>query len=392
LGARVASSTLGGFPYLQLGDGPELVVVIPGIDDAVHQFRWLPRVWAWYFAPLTTERRRVLLLSRPRGLPATVSTEALAEEYAAIIERHFGAVDLVGISMGRLIAQHLAARHGHLVRRLALVVTGHQLGYAGADHGDRLSRLATAGRWRAFFGHVNAIRFSGAHRLVMHALGWLLGSRLFGRRERAAREIVDRVAKLDLYQRTPPWVLPHPDRAVTGLERALFSALPFLQRLYRYAIYWQNEARALGFTVDPRIMNVARLLGAWNIRRQIRDPALRARVRPRYMPGCKRILMSNTYYRALARPHAEVVTSGVAEVTARGIVDESGVERPVDAIVFSTGFDVQDFLTPMRVFGRGGVELNERWRTGGVEAYRGTTIHRLPQPVHAHGPQHRSRA
>jgi pimeloyl-ACP methyl ester carboxylesterase len=186
--SSVVSGTLDGFPYLQFGDGPEVVVVIPGIDDSVHQFRWLPRAWAWYFAPLVTERRRVLVLSRPRGLPAAVSTDALADQYASIIERHLGSVDLVGISMGGLIAQHLAARHGHLVRRLALVVTGHQLGYAGADHGERLSRLATAGRWRAFFGHVNAICFSGAPRLVMHALCTILGSSLLGRRERAARD------------------------------------------------------------------------------------------------------------------------------------------------------------------------------------------------------------
>jgi cation diffusion facilitator CzcD-associated flavoprotein CzcO len=199
-------------------------------------------------------------------------------------------------------------------------------------------------------------------------------------------EIVDRVGKLHLFQRTPPWVLPHPDRAITPLERALFRLIPLSQRLYRYAIYWQNEARALGFTVDPRIMKLARALGERNIERQIRDPRLRALVRPSYMPGCKRILMSNTWYRALARPNVDVVTSGIAEVTARGIIDGSGVERPADVIIYGTGFDVQDTLTPMRVFGRDGVELNERWRADRVEAYRGTTIAGFPNLYTLMGP------
>jgi cation diffusion facilitator CzcD-associated flavoprotein CzcO len=199
-------------------------------------------------------------------------------------------------------------------------------------------------------------------------------------------EIIDRVEKLHLFQRTAPWDLPHPDRNVTLLERAVFRLCPLAQRLYRYAIYWQNEALALGFTVDPRLMKLARALGEWNLRRQIQDPGLRERVKPSDVPGCKRILMSNTYYRALARQNAEVVTSGIREITPRGIVDQRGVERPVDAIIYGTEFDVQGFLTPMRVFGRGGVELNGLWQQGATRAYRGTTIAGFPNLYTLMGP------
>jgi len=179
------SGSFDGMPWLQFGKGPELVLVIPGIDDSVHQFHWLPRAWAWFFAPLA-RGRRVMLLSRPRGLAETTSIEALADQYAAVIERHFGAVHVVGISMGGLIAQQLAARHPHLVRRLALVVTAHHVGYAGCDHGERLARLGGAGRWAAFFSHFGDICFTGRHRWLMRASGWLFVAGRYARRDSPA--------------------------------------------------------------------------------------------------------------------------------------------------------------------------------------------------------------
>ena len=229
-------------------------------------------------------------------------------------------------------------------------------------------------------------RFRGR---AFHSAQWDHGFELYGKRVAVVGtgasaiqfvpRIVEQVAQLHLFQRTAPWVLPHPDRPIGAFARWLFRTVPALQRLARWAIYGHHEARALGFTVAPWIMKAARWLGERNIRAQIpNDAALRAQVRPTYLPGCKRVLMSNTYYRALARPNAEVVTGEIAEVTETGIVDASGVERPVDAIIFGTGFDVQHLLTPMRIYGRGGVELNALWQNGGVEAYRGTAIAGFP--------------
>lgn len=174
--------TFDGMPDLQFGEGREVVLVIPGIDDSVHQFRWFRRAWAWYFEPLS-RAQRVVLLSRPRALAEDVTIEALADRYAAVIERHFGAVHVVGISMGGLIAQHLAARHPHLVRRLALVVTAHHVSYAGGQHGEHLSRLAAAGRWTTFFSHFGDLCFTGRHRWLMRAAGWLFIAGGYARRD-----------------------------------------------------------------------------------------------------------------------------------------------------------------------------------------------------------------
>jgi cation diffusion facilitator CzcD-associated flavoprotein CzcO len=191
---------------------------------------------------------------------------------------------------------------------------------------------------------------------------------------RIARE----VAALHLYQRTPPWVLPKPDRRTTRLERALFRAFPAVQEAYRNLIYWRLETRVLGFTLHPNVMKAAELIAHAHIRRAIRDPQLRRAVTPDYTIGCKRILISNDYYPALARDNVELVTGGVQRVTERGVVAADGTEREVDVIIYGTGFKVHDPLAGMSIVGRGGADLGALWRERGLEAYLGTTVSGFP--------------
>lgn len=197
-------------------------------------------------------------------------------------------------------------------------------------------------------------------------------------------QIAPKVARLDLYQRTPPWIIPKPDRAISRWERMLYRRLPLVQRVLRQAIYWQLEARALGFTVDPRLMKLPERWARAHIRRQIPDPQLRTRVTPDYTIGCKRILISDDYYPALTRPNVELITAPIRRITARGI--ESGdVERRVDAIVFGTGFNVTDPLGTCTVHGRGGIELREAWKQG-PQAYLGTAVSGFPNLFMLTGP------
>jgi cation diffusion facilitator CzcD-associated flavoprotein CzcO len=107
------------------------------------------------------------------------------------------------------------------------------------------------------------------------------------------------------------------------------------------------------------------------------DPALRARLTPTYTMGCKRVLLSNEYLPALARPNVEVVTSGIAEVRARSIVGGDGVERPVDVVIFGTGFQPTAPPLGARLVGRAGVTLAGAW-AGSPKAHLGTTIAGFP--------------
>ncbi len=185
------------------------------------------------------------------------------------------------------------------------------------------------------------------------------------------------VDKLYYYQRTPPWVVPKEDRAITDKERADFQANPWRQTWERIKLYWTLELRFLAFKFKPEWMGLVAKVAKHKIAQAVKDPALRAKLTPDYTPGCKRLLISNDYYPAVARTNVDVITDGIQEITARGVVTKDGVERPVDAIIFGTGFKVQDPIPPKTVFGRGGQDLSEVWKSG-PEAYMGITVSGFP--------------
>ncbi len=133
----------------------------------------------------------------------------------------------------------------------------------------------------------------------------------------------------------------------------------------------------LGFAVTPRLMAVAQRVALRHLRRQVPDPALRARLTPTYTMGCKRVLVSDDYYPALTRSNVDLVTAGIREVTATGIVTADGTHREVDAIVFGTGFHVTDAFDPLDITGRDGRMLRDVWRDG-IEAYKGVAVSGFP--------------
>jgi cation diffusion facilitator CzcD-associated flavoprotein CzcO len=194
-----------------------------------------------------------------------------------------------------------------------------------------------------------------------------------------------KAAHMTLFQRTAPWIMSKPDRAMTWAEKNIFKRFPAAQRAFRDGIYWMLESRVLAFVINPRLMAIAKRDAMKHIRSQIKDPVLRKKVTPDYTIGCKRILMSDEYYPALAAPNADVVTTGIEEVRAHSLVTSDGVEHPVDAIIFGTGFRASDPIPPGVVFGREGVDLGELWKSG-PEAYKGTTVAGFPNLFFLMGP------
>ncbi|GHK02525.1 flavin-containing monooxygenase [Streptomyces sp. NPDC003753] len=193
------------------------------------------------------------------------------------------------------------------------------------------------------------------------------------------------VAKLVLFQRTPPWVLPRVDRAISGPERALHRALPVTARLRRGLLWGIREVQVQAFTKHPNELGFVEKLAKANMARAIKDPALRARLTPDYRIGCKRILLSSEYYPALAQPNVDVVASGLAEVRGSTVVAADGTEAEVDAIVFGTGFHVTDMPIAERVVGADGRTLAETWR-GGMQALRGASAAGFPNWMTIIGP------
>src|SRR3954453_11898578 len=152
--------------------------------------------------------------------------------------------------------------------------------------------------------------------------------------------IQPKVGHLDLYQRTPAWVIPRNDRSFTRLERELYKRVPAADKLARTAIFYARESFVLGFTKAQQLMKLPEAIARAQLKKQIPDPELREKLTPEYRIGCKRILISSDYYPALAADNAEVVTTRIAEIRPHGIVPEDGEEHPADTIVFATGFQV----------------------------------------------------
>ncbi|MCP2234948.1 flavin-containing monooxygenase [Prauserella halophila] len=199
-------------------------------------------------------------------------------------------------------------------------------------------------------------------------------------------QIAKEVDRLTLFQRTPPWIMPKPDRKMPGWVRKLFARVPGAQRLYRSAIYWMLEMRAVGFNGDPRIMKFAQKVAERHINKQVRDPELRAKVTPDYVMGCKRVLISNDYYPALERDNVDVVTDGVSEVTDSSVIDSAGVEHEADVIIYGTGFHVTDAYDDLGVVGVGGQDLGKLWATEGMQTHKGITVAGFPNLFFLLGP------
>lgn len=198
--------------------------------------------------------------------------------------------------------------------------------------------------------------------------------------------VAPHVSGLQVYQRTAPWVLPRMDRRYTAVERLACRYVPFYQRLVRSGIYWAHEAQAIALTARPKLLKPVGLLARARLRREVPDPALRRRLTPDYEVGCKRILLSNTYYRAFRQPHVELVTSGIAEVREKSVVTADGVERDVDALILATGFQVTDSPTYRRLFGKDGRSLAEVFDDVGRQCYKGTAIANFPNMFLLVGP------
>jgi len=198
-------------------------------------------------------------------------------------------------------------------------------------------------------------------------------------------EIQPVVGQLDVYQRTPAWIAPRWDRNLSSFEKALYRRFPWLQRVARTAIYWGRETYAIPFIRHrPNFKSGAERIARRNLRK-VKDPVLREKLTPDFAAGCKRMLLSNDWYPALQQPNVEVVTTGISEIRAGSIVDNEGVEREVDTIIFGTGFQIHNFPHGHHVFGRDGRSMAEHWSQS-MEAYLGTAVVGFPNLFLLAGP------
>ena len=199
-------------------------------------------------------------------------------------------------------------------------------------------------------------------------------------------EIAPKVAQLDVYQRSPNWILPRPDGPIRPWQRALYRRLPWLQKLVRLSIWLGSELRVPGLAWSNRLAAGHRALALWHLKRQVPDPGLRRALTPDFAIGCRRVLRSSDYYPALVRDNVSLVTSPIESIEPGGVVTADGQRREADLLVLATGFRATSPVPEGLLTGRDGVDLAAAWAESGPEAWRGVAVHGFPNLFLLMGP------
>ena len=197
-------------------------------------------------------------------------------------------------------------------------------------------------------------------------------------------EIQPEVGHMNVFQRTPPWVTPRSSPEIPKSWRRRFERYPGLLSWARRAVFSLQEALHVGFK-HPPLMKVLERAALRHLERQVPDPDLRAKLKPDYRLGCKRILGSDRWYPALSAENVDVVTAGIAEVTPDGVRDSDGIEHPADTIIFGTGFKVTDPPISHRITGPEGQTLAGSWQ-GSMKAHLGVAVAGFPNLFFLLGP------
>lgn len=190
-------------------------------------------------------------------------------------------------------------------------------------------------------------------------------------------ELAEEVEHLTVFQRTPPWVVPRPDRLYTEAEKGVFRKIPETMTELRSSIFWENEERFAQRAAIPALLAKVKAIALEHLVAQVSDPELRRKLTPDYEPGCKRILKSSNYYPAFERENVSLVASGLARIEGNELIGADGSRQTVDALVLCTGFEATEPPIAERIYGHEALSLSDRWR-GGAEAYKATSVSGFP--------------
>jgi len=245
---------------------------------------------------------------------------------------------------------------------------------------------------------------------LFHTADWPEGLELAGKRVavigtgasalQTAPAIVDRVAGLTVFQRTPQWVreIPRLLEPMGEGQRMLLREVPFYAEWLRFTMFWRyGDGLLRTLRKDPEWPHPERSLNRINdrhreemeahVRRELEGrPDLIAKCLPGYPPYGKRILLDNGWYRALRREHVDLVTEPIRRIVAEGVETADGVVHGADVVVVATGFDVTRFAARLNVTGPGGRRLEDDWAGQDPKAYLGIAAPGFPNLFMLQGP------
>ncbi|MDJ0869583.1 MAG: NAD(P)/FAD-dependent oxidoreductase [Myxococcota bacterium] len=199
-------------------------------------------------------------------------------------------------------------------------------------------------------------------------------------------EITSRVGEMFVFQRTPQWMAPLPQKRYSRAWRRVLRSLPFLQKL-GYHYYFQLMLRTFSAATvgDERMQARLSRQCLENLEQHVADPELRAKLTPDYQAACKRLIFCSEFYPAISRENAHLVTEPIERITPTGVQTADGVTRELDVLVFATGFDPGAFILPTRVTGENGRDLERFW-DGAPRAHRAVAVPGFPNFWMLEGP------
>ena len=245
--------------------------------------------------------------------------------------------------------------------------------------------MATGGLANPSYPNIPGLETFEGHRI--HSARWDHGYDFTGKRVgvigtgASAVQIIPELVKVaghvKVFQRTPAWVLPRADLRVPDGAQRFYRESRWGYAMARRVLFWGHEVMALGLVWRSPMSRLLEMGSRVHLKRQVKEPWLRRQLTPDFKIGCKRVLMSNTYYPALQKPNCKLLSWPIDRIAPGGIRTVEGVEHQLDCIVFATGFDAPKTGTSFSVRGLKGRELGEVWRQG-AQAYKSVAISGFP--------------
>lgn len=198
-------------------------------------------------------------------------------------------------------------------------------------------------------------------------------------------ELAEVAGQLDVYQRTGNWFMPRRNRTYPRALAFAIKRIPGVQAWRRKFIFYYGETLTAMIRHPRTLGMVGRARSTLFMRTQVKDPILRSKIWPDYTFGCKRVLFSSYFLPALQLPNVELLTDAVTGFTAEAVVTADGVKRPTDVVILGTGFKTNDFMFPMEITGRSGLDLHAAW-SDGPHAHLGMTVPDFPSMFLMYGP------
>jgi len=200
-------------------------------------------------------------------------------------------------------------------------------------------------------------------------------------------QIAPLAAQLTIFQRSANWLMPRKDCLYSPRLHRRMARWPWLARLrHQFQWFFFGEMQLTPLMKQVRVVQwLATIKSKMHLRRQVRDPALRAKLTPDYPIGAKRVLFNDDYYPTLNRSNVRLVADGVECIEAHGVRTKHGELVAADVIIYATGFQATDFLAPMTITGAGGRSLRDEWKAG-ARAYLGVTVSGFPNLFMLYGP------